>query len=133
MDNPQMDIASVIAYNLSAWMDASANLGTIKALSKASGVGFGTVRRAKNGDGNITVQNLEAIARAFKRKAIDLLRAPGVEYSTVTLLVAQEPLPDECELLRGYHAASPEVREVMLDVARRAAEKQGFSMRSDTQ
>lgn len=58
-----MDIARVIAHNLSAWMAASANLGTLKALSKASGVGFGTIQRARNGDGNITVQNLE-IGRA---------------------------------------------------------------------
>lgn len=131
-----MDIASMIAYNLSAWMDASANLGTIKALSKASGVGFGTVRRARNGDGNITVQNLEAIARAFKRKAIDLLVAPDATYSTpppTDLPIAQEPLPDECELLRGYREASPEAREIMLDVARRYTKKQDFSRRHETQ
>lgn len=129
MDNPQMDIASVIAYNLSAWMGASANLGTIKALSKASGVGFGTVRRARNGDGNITVQNLEAIARAFRRKAIDLLAAPSVVYSTApstNLPLAQEPPPDECELLQGYRAAPPETREIMLDVARRYTKQQSM-------
>lgn len=122
-----MDIASVIAYNLSAWMGASANLGTIKALSKASGVGFGTVRRARNGDGNITVQNLEAIARAFKRNAIDLLAAPSVAYSTAPppdFPLAQEPPSDECELLQGYRVASPEAREIMLDVARRYTKQQ---------
>lgn len=122
-----MDIASVIAYNLSAWMDASANLGTIKALSKASGVGFGTVRRARNGDGNITVQNLEAVAHAFKRNAIDLLVAPSETYSAAPpsdLPVAQEPPPDESELLRGYRGAPQEAREIMLDVARRYANKQ---------
>lgn len=125
-----MDIASVIAYNLSAWMGASANLGTIKALSKASGVGFGTVRRARNGDGNITVQNLESIARAFKRKAIDLLAAPDVTYSVAppgNPPLAQEPPPDEGELLRGYRAAPTEAREIMLDVARRYTRSQDFS------
>lgn len=131
-----MDIASVIAYNLSAWMTASANLGTIKALSKASGVGFGTVRRARNGDGNITVQNLEAIARAFKRKAIDLLSAPDVTYSVAqpnNSPAVQEPPPDENELLRGYRVASPEAREIMLDVARRYTKKPDFSQRNETQ
>ena len=117
-----MDIASVIAHNLSAWMDASSNLGTIKALSKASGVGFGTVRRAKNGDGNITVQNLEAIARAFKRSAIDLLVSPGATDSVTPATdspTTRESAPDENELLRGYRAAPPEAREIMLVVARR--------------
>jgi len=130
-----MDIASVISKNLSAWMDGSERLSTIKALSKSSGVGFGTVQRAKNGDGNITVQNLEAIARAFKRNATDLLIAPQGSQQAVapiTLEVAQEPPPDEREILQGYRAASPEVREIMLEAARRAIEKQNFSKRNET-
>lgn len=131
-----MDIARVIAQNLSAWMNASANLGTLKALSKASGVGFGTIQRARNGDGNITVQNLEAIARAFKRTAIDLLAAPDTEYSSappVSPLVAQEPPPDEREILQGYRDASPEMREIMRIAARSATKKQDFSRRGETQ
>ena len=46
-------------------MTNSQTLDTVKKVSARSGVGFGTVRRAKNGDGNITVENLSAIARAF--------------------------------------------------------------------
>lgn len=125
-DNWQMDIARVIAHNLSTWMEASTNLNTLKALSKASGVGFGTVQRAKNGDGNITVQNLEAIAHAFKRKAVDLLADPGLEYSiepVVNLHFAQEPPVDEYEILQGYRDASPDVREVMRVVARSIIKK----------
>ncbi|MBS4097338.1 MAG: helix-turn-helix transcriptional regulator [Sulfuricella sp.] len=121
-----MDIASVIAHNLSAWMSGSASLGTIKALSKASGVGFGTVRRARNADGNITVQNLEAIARAFKRHAIDLLNDPSTTYpisatTTNDIPAACEPSPDESELLQGFRLAPREAREILLDVAGRYA------------
>lgn len=46
-------------------MSQSQTLDTVKKVSARSGVGFGTVRRAKNGDGNITVDNLSAIAKAF--------------------------------------------------------------------
>lgn len=74
--NPTMDISTVIAKNLSAWMAATPSLDTIKKLSDKSKVGFGTVQRAKNGDGNITVANLLSIARAFGRLPEDLLAEP---------------------------------------------------------
>lgn len=131
-----MDISKVISANLSAWMDASPNLKTIKALAKASQVGFGTVQRAKNGDGNITVQNLEAIARAFRRRGVDLMSDGKAAYPPavpVHLAVQEAPPPDERELLQGYRDASPDVREIMLDAARRAIKKQDFSGRSETQ
>ena len=133
-----MDITEVIARNLSVWMEAQPALDTLKKLSKASHVGFGTVQRAKNGSGNITVQNLEAIAKAFKRSATDLLvdNTSDVSYAPAApalMLVANEPPVDERELLQGYRDASPEVREIMLEAARRATEKQNFSKRSDKQ
>lgn len=130
-----MDISKRISINLSAWM-ADSPLATIKALSRASGVGFGTVQRAKNGDANITVQNLEAIARAFRRHAIDLLAEPDAGYSNERITnvhAATEPPSDERELLQGYRNASPEVRDIMLDAARRATQKQVFSGRSEIQ
>lgn len=57
-----MDIIARISRNLNDWMSQHPDLNTIKKVSVRSGVGFGTVQRAKNGDGNITVRNLEAIA-----------------------------------------------------------------------
>jgi transcriptional regulator with XRE-family HTH domain len=137
-NNPQMDISEEISRNLSAWMEANPALDTLKKLSKASHVGFGTVQRAKNGSGNITVQNLELIARAFKRSAIDLITESGADLSREPLpppitLVANEPPLDERELLQGYRDASPDVREIMLEAARRATQKQNFSKRSDKQ
>ncbi|MCB1945729.1 MAG: helix-turn-helix domain-containing protein [Thauera sp.] len=72
-----MDTAQVIAANLTAWMAATPALDTLKKIAVKSGVGFGTVQRAKNGDGNITVEKLTAIAAAFGRQPAELLVAPG--------------------------------------------------------
>ena len=89
-----MDITKTIAANLDAWMAATPALDTLKKVAARSGVGFGTVQRARNGDGNTTIQNLTAIARAFRRRPEDLLR--DADYSTeakVTRLAACEPEP----------------------------------------
>lgn len=89
-----MDITAHIAANLDAWMAASPNLDTLKKVASRSGVGFGTVRRARNGDGNTTIKNLTAIAKAFGRSIEDLLRAPAYEAGDiVTELPAREPPP----------------------------------------
>lgn len=74
-----MDIKKTIARNLNLWMEGPPEL-TIKQLAGKSSVGFGTIQRAKNGDGNITVQNLEALACAFGRTATDLLTPPPQGY-----------------------------------------------------
>ncbi len=71
-----MDITQIISTNLTDWMQKNPALDTFKKLSARSGVGFGTVQRAKNGDGNITVDKLTAIAAAFGRKPADLLTPP---------------------------------------------------------
>lgn len=89
-----MEITAHIASNLGAWMAASPNLDTLKKVAARAGVGFGTVQRARNGDGNTTIKNLTAIARAFGRSIEDLLRAP--EYDAgggITVLPAREPPP----------------------------------------
>ncbi len=125
-DNPQMDTAKVIASNLAHLMEHSKSLNTITAVAKASGVGFGTVQRARNGDGNLTVQNLELLAHAFRRTARDLLVDSTTAYTaTPPAIIRQvaEPPPDERDLMQGYRDASPEVREIMLDLARKASKK----------
>lgn len=73
-----MDISKTIAANLSAWMAATPELDTIQKVEAKSGVGFGTVRRARNGDGNITVEKLTAIAAAFRQPPAALL-TPATE------------------------------------------------------
>jgi transcriptional regulator with XRE-family HTH domain len=121
-----MDISAIIARNLSALMEANPDRDTLIKVSKASRVGFGTVRRTKNGDGNVTVQNLDLIARAFRRSARDLLIDSEESYApsdAITLRVVNDFMADERELLQGYRDASAEVREIMLDLARKASKK----------
>jgi transcriptional regulator with XRE-family HTH domain len=123
-----MDTARIIALNLSAWMAAHPGRKTLQDVARASGVGFGTVRRAKNGDGNLTVANLESIAAAFHRTARELLELPAetTSYSSEEpskVFCLQGPPPDETTLLLGYRAATSEVREIMLDMALRAIRK----------
>lgn len=99
-----MKITDHISANLTAWMADNANLNTSKKVSARSGVGFGTVQRARNGDGNPTITNLYAIARAFNRRVEDLLAAPGGEKSNVIPLCTNEPPtkpydPIVCEII----------------------------------
>lgn len=90
--DPDMDIATRIATNLGAWMAETPALSTLKKVSEKSCVGFGTVRRARNGDGNITAANLEAIASAFGRRAADLLQEPRATETAPTYAVGNSEL-----------------------------------------
>lgn len=120
----------IVTENLKRWMDASENLKTQAALARAARVGQSYVSRILRGEANPTVSLLESIARAFRRKPVDLLIAPSAENLAAPPVLspaAQEPLPDECELLQGYRAASPDVREIMLEAARRAVKKRDFA------
>jgi transcriptional regulator with XRE-family HTH domain len=129
-----MDIAKIIAGNLTALMESYPGRETLEKVAHVSGVGFSTVRRAKNGDGNLTVQNLDLIAKAFRRSAKDLLVDPAEEYgqaAPVTVLSVHEPPLDERELLQGYRDASQEVREILIDLARKATRKKDFGPRSE--
>jgi transcriptional regulator with XRE-family HTH domain len=83
-----MDILAVIAANLSRWMLDNPNLNTLKKVSARSGVGFGTVRRCKNAEGNPTIANLVDIARAFGKSLDDLLRLPDGTTRLMTSEVA---------------------------------------------
>lgn len=105
-------------------MEATPALDTLKKVAAKSGVGFGTVQRAKNGNGNVTVQNLSAIAAAFRRhpaelmiepekKEMPLLYAGTVIEGTATRLAAQEPPAAE---IRAFPA--PLLRELQ-EVAER--------------
>ena len=107
MDNAAIEISAIIAANLGAWMQATPALDTIKKVSTTAKVGFGTVRRARNGDGNTTIQNLELIAGAFKRRPEDLLAAPNGQL--------QQPAPE-------YEVMPPLIAE-LLDVAHDMSER----------
>ena len=51
------------------------SLDTLKKLEVRSGIGFSTIRRAKNGDSdsNITAKSIAAIAKAFGRTPAELM------------------------------------------------------------
>lgn len=125
----------IVTENLKRWMAASKHLKTQAALARAAKVGQSYVSRILRGEGNPTVSILDSIAHAFRRKTADLLAAPGTEHCVAppgVSFTVQEPPPDENELLQGYRAASPEVREIMLVAARGAARKPDSSRRSET-
>lgn len=85
-----MKITDNISANLSAWMAASPGLNTIGKLSSRAKVGFGTVRRIKNGEGNPTITNLCEIADVFGKQVQDLLAEPAKSENVVKLVV-EEP------------------------------------------
>jgi len=99
-----MDINTTIAENLTEWMADHKTLNTMKKLAAKSGVGFGTIQRIKNGEGNITAKNMALIASAFNRNPAELMipspqkSFDEVQYSArttriTTQLIAAELLP----------------------------------------
>lgn len=106
LDNPAMDITEVIASNLAAWMAARPDREDIKDVARASGVGFGTVQRAKAGSANLSARNIELIAKCFGRQASDLLSPPGAVYA--------KPKPPQRRL---FFARFANVRDRLLSVA----------------
>lgn len=79
-----MDISKIIAANLTAWMEATPGLDTIQKVEAKSGAGFGTVRRARKGEGNITVEKLAMIAAAFGKTPAELVTAPAGQIDLPT-------------------------------------------------
>ena len=130
-----MDISQRIAQNLSAWMASTRGRETLMLVSKASGVGFGTVQRARNGEGNLTVQNLEMIAAAFRRQAVDLLAEPQesrVDQAATTasgLVVherrAEYMTDDERLLIEAFRIADEGARRALLLLARDSLDRFG--------
>jgi transcriptional regulator with XRE-family HTH domain len=130
-----MDISQRIAHNLSAWMTNTRGRETLKQVAIASGVGFGTVQRAKNADGNLTVQSLEMIAAAFRRQAVDLLAEPeesSVEPAATTafgLVVnerrAEYMTDDERLLIEAFRIADDGARRALLLLARDSLDRFG--------
>lgn len=76
-----MNDNQIVAQNLADWMKAAPSLDTLQKVAERSGVGFGTVRRMKSGEGNPTRQSLSKVARAFGRSADDLLRPAAIDLN----------------------------------------------------
>lgn len=98
-----MKITDHISKNLAAWMSTSQNLDTIKKVAAKSHVGFGTIRRVRNGDGNPTITNLCDIAKAFGRPLEDLITPANSIENIVEIksseLIAPNNSPAICELI----------------------------------
>lgn len=129
-DNPDMGTNETIAANLNAWINSVPGL-TSKKLAAKSGVGFGTIQRARNADGNLTVRNMEALAASFGRKATDLLTPPPSEYApddSTTLLASEPAMPtayrdaDVAALIAAAERLSPEDARALLPVVSRIAD-----------
>lgn len=79
----------VLAANLRALKEATPlgiNSGN-RAVAKAAAIGEGSVARARNGDGNTTMETLDALARYYKCSAWELLCPqfrPGIGLRLVT-------------------------------------------------
>lgn len=116
-----MDISKTIGGNLTAWMIDNQSLDTIEKVEAKSGVGFGTIRRTKNGEGNITVEKLTAIARAFGRHPAELMIQPEAideaadirEYRQSVFDEAQRFKVSEPEPAALYSFPSPLVAELV--------------------
>lgn len=110
-----MDITQAISLNLKAWMGSGGSKITLKKLSAASGVGFGTVQRAWNGTGNTTIQNLESIARAFGKHAGDLLIPPDVPYPVAPPLLTAREIAEPSSDVLSFHREKehPAIKEAI--------------------
>lgn len=104
--NPEMDktIKEIVGKTISSLMQNSDDLDTCKKVAKKSGVGFGTVQRVSNGEINITIEKLTAIAQAFGRHPAELLVDPDKPYP------ASLPTPNE---LRPLAAREPEAPNIV--------------------
>ena len=138
-----MDISQRIAHNLSAWMASTRGRETLMQVAKASGVGFGTVQRARNGEGNLTVQNLEMLAAAFRRQAVDLLAdpeddiGPSAAGSACGMGVherrSEYMMDDERMLLAAFRIADEGARRALMLLARDSLERFGRRGTNDQQ
>lgn len=72
-----MDIKQIIAANLAELRKLpDGSVETLKSVAKRSGVSFSTIQRVSRGEINITVENLDSLARAYRKSASDLLQPP---------------------------------------------------------
>lgn len=126
-----MDIANIISNNLADWMASTPGLDTLQKVEAKSGVGFGTVRRTRNGDGNITVEKLTAIATAFGRTPAELLTPKSSANSKPAPLEAVPDSTDPAarELWLSYCAASERAQAIVDAALGRAGTDQNDPIR----
>ena len=111
-----MDIKSVVAQNISKLMAESRSLDTIKKVAARSGIGAETVRRARNGEGNITVDNLAAVAKAFGVDITYMVSVSPIEPSATVLPIKIEQKTARRRRVDAIHALIEEISEIGLAV-----------------
>lgn len=114
-----------------------------EAAGKLVGISRQAFKKWETGDTeNIKLGNLLRFCDKYHINIESLLRgtisaSPAIEHyektPNITLVVANEPNPDEREVIEGYRAASPEVKEMFLALARQALQKIVFIKRNDHQ
>ena len=113
IDNPYMDISERIARRLTHWMATSPDMDTLKKVAARSKTSYGTVQRMRAGNNNITIANLEAVAKAFGHSLAELTDADDsptadqtrAEYATLHQI--------ERDLVTWYRHTSPEARKML--------------------
>ena len=84
---------------------------------------------------DMKLANLVHFCEAYRVDLLDLLICVSPSSATYRQAAAPPPLraeespPDERELIAGYRDATQEIRELMLDAARKATQKRLFSAR----
>lgn len=102
-----MDIITTISKNVTAWMRATPHLDTIEKLANRAQIGFGTVQRIKNGDGNPTITSLNDVARAFGKNVGEMLIAQNEiekEYQIRESITQQEAFEEVARYLKTMDA-----------------------------
>ncbi len=76
-DNVVTEIDEVASHHLRTWMQANRELKSEKAVASAAGIAASTVNRVLRKESSISINNLEAIAKAFGRRGYELLIPPN--------------------------------------------------------
>ena len=71
--NWHMSAREILSSNLKLLMDSYPEIGSQKLLFKTTGVTTSTVGRIKRAEVSATIDNIEALAKAFKITAYDML------------------------------------------------------------
>lgn len=106
-----MDISDRIARRLDAWMKSRPDLDTLKKVAARSGVSYGTAQRMRAGGGNITVENLAAVSKAFGQPPTALIEdGEKVREHTPEYANLHET---ERDLINWYRHTSGEARKML--------------------
>ena len=112
---------------------------TLDQAGKKVGISRQAFAKWETGDtADMKLANLLRFCEAYRVDLLDLLRcvAPSVSACQAAMtaqpLHAEEPSPDEREIISGYRAASAEMRDMMLSAARYATRKLLLAERSQS-